>query len=86
MLRGNTADSKDRSTEWTFMDIKRLVITRICYMALIDALALAFQKTAVLKLVCSHIGVPENLRIILKAWVLVSGNKASRIKNFYSYN
>lgn len=86
MLRGNTTDSKDRSTQWTSADIKMLVTTRICYMALTDTLALAFQTTAVPKHVCNHTGVPENLRIVVEARVLASASKASRIKNFSRCN
>lgn len=86
MLRGNTTDSKDRSTTRASMDIKMLVTTRIYFVALTDTLASAFQRTAVLKHVCNHTGVPENLRIIVKARVLVPASKASGIKNFYRYN
>lgn len=36
-------------------------------MALTDILALASQRTAVLKHICNHTGVPEKLRITVKA-------------------
>lgn len=86
MLRGNTADSRDSSTQWTSLGIEMLVTTRICCMPLTDTLALSFQRTAVLKHVCSHTGVPKHGRIIVKAWALVSASKAPRTKNFCRYN
>lgn len=66
MLRGNAADPKDRSTQQTSVGIKMLVTARICYLALTDTLALAFQRPAVLERVCNHTGVPESFRIIVK--------------------
>lgn len=55
-------------------------------MALTDILALASQRAAVLKHMCKHTGVPEKLRITVKAWVLASASKVPRIKSFYGYN
>lgn len=55
-------------------------------MALTDVLALASQRPEVLKHMCNHTGMSEELRITLKARVLVSASKVSRVKNFYMYH
>lgn len=81
MLKGNKNDSKDRHKKLLLtLKCQLLVESKGC-MALTDTLLDAYQRTAVLKHVNSHIGVPEKLSMTKD--VSSSVCKVSKIKSFY---